>query len=231
VRGLVQSLGVNGGTETEGDTGAEELAVRQSSDTLVVDLGLDEGVGVELVLAGNLESDTTSVSALGVPGSLSTSLDLGVHAVVVGGSENIQVVGGSDGSSVLGEAVSNGGGVLGDLSTLNVVADLSTGKEAVVADDGISIEGGALQEVEEGTGVEEGLTEVKVELSALALGSGEELGEDLGLESVGDGVVELNLGVQGVEGGPCLGEGEACRRVSVRQTPNERASAGEGSYQ
>jgi hypothetical protein len=54
-----------------------------------------------------------------------------------------------------------------------------------------------------------GLLEVEVELSTLGLLGREVLGQDLSLETLGNVVVELELGVEGVGGGPCLGEGEA----------------------
>jgi hypothetical protein len=37
---LVELLGIEGGAESEGDTGAEENVVGESSDTTVVDLDL-----------------------------------------------------------------------------------------------------------------------------------------------------------------------------------------------
>lgn len=40
VGGLVQVLGIKGGTQAEGDAGAQEDVVGQSGDTTVVDLGL-----------------------------------------------------------------------------------------------------------------------------------------------------------------------------------------------
>jgi hypothetical protein len=40
VGGLVQVLGIERGTQAEGDTRAEENVVSQSGDTTVVDLGL-----------------------------------------------------------------------------------------------------------------------------------------------------------------------------------------------
>jgi hypothetical protein len=40
VGGLVQVLGIERGTQTEGDTRAEENVVSQSGNTTVVDLGL-----------------------------------------------------------------------------------------------------------------------------------------------------------------------------------------------
>lgn len=57
---------------------------------------LGEGGWVESVLAGNFEAN--GVSRLGVPGGLGTSLDLGVDAVVVAGSEDGEIVGGGDSS-------------------------------------------------------------------------------------------------------------------------------------
>lgn len=129
--------------------------------------------------------------------------------MVVAGGEERQVVAGGDGGGVLGNAVADGGGVLGDGGLVDVVATLSTNEEALVAEDSVEVGGRAVQEVEEGTGVQVGLLEVEVELGALGLLSGLVLGENLSLEALGDVVVELELGVEGVGGGPCLGEGEA----------------------
>lgn len=76
--GLVELLGIEGGAESEGDTGAEENVVGESSDTTVVDLDLfipcirngssmaksgicraylGERDRVQSVLAGNLKSN------------------------------------------------------------------------------------------------------------------------------------------------------------------------------
>lgn len=168
---------------------------------------LDKGGGIKLVLGSNLELRLGR--SVGVPGGLGTSLNLGVDAVVVRSGEHAQVVGGGDGSGVLGNGVTNGSSIAGDAASLDIVADLGTSEETVVADSHVTLEGGSLEEVEEGTGVEEGLLEVNVELGALAGVCGEELGEDFGLEALGDGVVELDLGVESVEGGPGLGESQA----------------------
>jgi hypothetical protein len=168
---------------------------------------LGEGRGVQAVLGGNLEAN--SVAGGRVPGGLGTGLNLSVDAVVVAGGEEGQVVAGGDGSGVLGNTVADGSGVLGDGGLVDVVATLSTDEEALVAENGIEVSGGAVQEVEEGAGVQVGLLEVEVELGTLGLLSGLVLGEDLSLEALGDVVVELELGVESVGGGPRLGEGEA----------------------
>lgn len=45
--GFVEFLGVEAGTETEGDTGAELDVVGEGCKTLIVDLGLDKFVSTE----------------------------------------------------------------------------------------------------------------------------------------------------------------------------------------
>lgn len=205
---LVKLLGVERATETQGDALAEEDVVGKGSDTAVVDLDLGEGDGVDAVLAGNLEAD--SVAGLGVPGGLGTGLDLAVDLVVVRGGKDAQVVGGGDGSAVKRGSIANGGAVGGDGGLVDVVAGAGTGEEALVADDGINVGGRALEEVEESTAVEAGLLEEQVELGTLGSGGGEEVEETLELEALGEGVVNLELGVEGVGGVPGLGEGQAC---------------------
>lgn len=172
---------------------------------------LDEGDGVQAVLAGDLEAD--GASALGVPGGLSTGLDLAVDLVVVAGAEDAQVVGGGDGGGVARGEVADSGAVAGDLALLDVVAGAGAGEEALVADDGVDVGGGALEEVEEGTAVEVGLLEVQVELGTAGLGGGQEGEDTLGLETLGKAVGELELALKGVGGVPGLGEGQACAVV------------------
>lgn len=130
--------------------------------------------------------------------------------MVVASGENAQVVASGDGSSVLGNAVADGSGVLGDGGLLDVVATLSTDKETLVAENSVEVGGRAVEEVEEGTSVQVGLLEVEVQTGTLGLLGGEVLGEDFSLETLGDVVVELELGVEGVGGSPSLGEGETC---------------------
>lgn len=50
--------------------------------------------------------------------------------------------------------------------------------------------------------VQVGLFEVQVELGTLALGLGKEASEKLGLQALGDGIVELNLSVESIDGVP-----------------------------
>jgi hypothetical protein len=213
VGSLVKLLGVERTTKTQGDTLTEEDVVGDGGNTAVVDLDLGERDGVNAVLGGNLKAD--GVAGLGVPGSLGTSLDLAVDLVVVRSSEDAKVVRGGDSSAVLGSGVADGGAVGGQSSLVNVVASAGTSEEALVADDSVDIGGGALQEVEEGAAVETGLLEVQVELGTLTSRGGEVVEETLELEALGEGVVDLNLGVEGVGGVPGLGEGQAVRLVVV----------------
>jgi hypothetical protein len=213
VGSLVELLGVEGAAETQGDTLAEEDVVGESGDTAVVDLDLGERDGVDAVLAGDLKAD--GVASLGVPGGLGTSLDLAVDLVVVRGSKDAQLVRGSDGSALLRSSIADGSIVRGELGSVDIVASAGTGEEAVMADDGVDVGGRALEQVEEGTAVEVGLLEVQVELGTLGGGGGEEVEETLELEALGEGVSDLELGVEGVGRVPGLCEGEAGRLVGV----------------
>ena len=174
---------------------------------------LGEGDWVESVLAGNLKTDL--VSALGVPGSLSTGLNLGVDLVVVCSSKDAQVVGGSDRSGVLASRVSNSSGVVGNSSLLDIVTSRSTSQETVLSNDCVNVGSWTLEEIEESTTVEVGLLEVEVELGTVGLGCWEERTQDLSLETFRDGVVELDLCVKSVDSVPCLSKLQAW--VSIYQ--------------
>lgn len=128
--------------------------------------------------------------------------------MIVTSCEDVQVAGGGDGCSVLGDGVSDCGGVAGDTAVNNVVADFGTGEETIVAEDNITAKGRALEEVDEGAGMEEGLAIMEVEFGTLGLRGGEEVGNDFGLQALGESVVKLDLCVEGIEGCPGLGQGD-----------------------
>lgn len=134
--------------------------------------------------------------------------------MVVRRSKNAQVVGGGNGSAVLGSGVTDSGAVGGDSGPVDVVASRGTGKETLVANSSVNVGNGALEEVEEGTAVEAGLLEEEVELGALASGGGQEVEETLELEALGQSIVDLDLGVESVDGVPGLSQGEACTRIA-----------------
>lgn len=172
---------------------------------------LGERDGVEAVLAGDLETD--SIAGLGVPGSLGTGLNLAVDLVVVRGSKGAQVVGGSDGGVVTETSVAKGGAVAGESTLLDIEASRGSSEETLVADNGIDVGNGSLQEVEESAAVEDVLLEVQVELGAASLVGGQEAEDTLSLEALGDAVSQLNLGLEDVGSVPCLGKGEACSAI------------------
>lgn len=172
---------------------------------------LGEGRSIEAVLGGDLEADSAA-RGLGVPRGLGTSLNQRVDLVIVRGGEDAALVGGGDGGSPgrLGEADSGGEG--GDAGLLDVVPSSSTGKETLVADNGIDVGGGALEQVGEGAEVEFGLLEVHVDLGARLLALRQEGEGTLELEALGDVVGGLDLGLERVQGVPRLCDGEAYGR-------------------
>lgn len=171
---------------------------------------LCERAGVELVLAGDLETDVASGS--GVPSGLCAGLDLGVDLVVVASGEDAQVVGGGDGGRVGSLAVAGGEGVFGDGGLSDIVAALSTDEETLVAEGDIEGGGRALEEVGEQAGVDVGLLVQQVELATIRLLRGQVVGQDLSLQTLGQVVLQLQLCVKAVGCRPCLREGQACGR-------------------
>ena len=163
---------------------------------------------VDYILAGNLETDVAA--SLGVPRSLGTSLDLGVDLVVVRGGKDREVVGGGDGGAVRLGGVAHGGRVAGHLRLVDVVAGARASEEALMADDGVNVCGGALEEVEKGAAVEVALLEVQVALGTLALSGGREIEETLELEALCERVRDLDLGLERVGRVPGLGQSKAC---------------------
>lgn len=169
---------------------------------------LDERDGVDAVLGGNLEANSAT-GGLGVPLSLGTGLNQGVDLVVVRSGEDAGLVGGGDGGGVGGVGETDGGGEGGDVGVLDVEAGRGTSQEALVADDGVDVGGGALEQVEEAAEVELGLLEVQVELGTLLLRLRQEGEGTLKLQALGEVVGGLDLSVKGIQGVPRLGEGDA----------------------
>lgn len=225
--GLVELLGIERATNAKGQTAVDLGVVGEGRNAEVVDLGLPKPLAifvcndycftnlgergrVDLVLGSKLKTNGTL--RLGVPGGTGTGLNGGVDLLVVGRGEDAERVGRGDGGVVDGGGVSDGSRVLGDGSLLDVVANLTTDEEALVAQD--SIGGGADSarglEVTEDAAVEVVLLEQKVDLLALVSSVGLEVAEDLGLQARGKGVVELNLCGEEVGGVPRLGDADAC---------------------
>lgn len=242
--GLVELLGIERATNTEGQTAVDLGVVGEGSNAEVVDLGLqivsygsssglqlDTNLGergrVKLVLGSELKTDVGA--RLGVPGSLSTGLNSRVDLLVVGGGEDAQGVGGGDSGVVERGGVTNSGAVLGDGGLLDIVANLTTDNETLVGNDGIGngADGTGGGVVSEDTAVEVGLLEVEVDLLALVAGSRAEVGEDLGLQAAGEGVVELDLGSKDIGGVPGLGDADAwtCCRQQVDVIAGDGSSA------
>jgi len=134
----------------------------ESNDTSVVDLGLHERRVVKIAvghvrrggekdrsvysrLCANFKGNT-AVGGLGVVDSLSTSLDVAAHTVVVAGGEGVEVVGAVKGNRVIGSVEAKGSSIAGDLALGDVVRGLGTEEEAVTAENGVGSECGTLKE-------------------------------------------------------------------------------------
>lgn len=169
---------------------------------------LGEGSSIETVLGGNLEANSAA-GGLGVPRGLGTSLNQRVDLVVVRGGKDTALVGGSDGGGPGGLGEANGSGKGGNAGLLDVIASGGTGEEALVANNGVDVGGGALEQVGEGAEVELGLLEVNVDLGAGLLALRQEGEGTLELQALGDVIGGFDLGLECVQGVPRLGDGKA----------------------
>ena len=217
VGSLVQLGGVKETTDRDLDALAESLGVSETEDTGVVDLGLDKGIAVEVELGTNLEGNggLGALLGLGIPDGLSTSLEIRVDAVVVRSREDLERVVGVESNRVLGGGVTGSGSKAGDVRSTDVVGEVTSDDEAVTADDDITGEGGALEEVEVGAGVEAELLVLNTDLGVLLALGGKEASGDVQLQALGDLVLKLDLGGEEVTGGPGLGDGQAVLEVDV----------------
>ena len=201
--GVVDSGGVEGKTESGLDARSEGLGVAEAENTRVVDLGLDERGVVKVGLGSDLDGDAVE-GRLGVVDGLGTGLDVLGHLVVVAGAEGGEVAKTVKGHGVLRGGEADGTGVSGDGASGDVVRGLGTDEETVPADDGVGGEGGTLEEVDGGSGVERGLlVDGSEDGRLLGLGRVEGRGE-VELETLGNEVVDLDLGSEEVGGGPGL---------------------------
>jgi len=212
--GVVESGGVESETPRDLDTGSESLGVTEAEDTSVVDLGLDESGVVKVGLGSDLEGDTTG-GGLGVVDSLGTSLDVLANSVVVGSGEGGQVSETVKGDGVVRGGVTESTGVSGDGTGGDIVRCLGTNKETVSANNSVGSEGGALEEVDGSPGVEGRLlVDGSKDSRLLGLG-GVKSSSEVQFQSLGDLVLQLDLGSEEVGGGPGLGEGQAVLEVDV----------------
>lgn len=212
--GLVELLDVGLQTNAQSDTGAESLAVAQGSDTLVVELTLDEGAGVESVLDSSLEANVALGGGSEVPGGASTNLGSNVNTVVDGGGVEREVVGGSQGNTVSRGSVADLGSKAGESGLLDVVAELGTTDEALLAQNKVTGEG-RLEDIGNDVGVDARVLEVEVQLGSLGARGGKEGGVNATVKTLGEGVRDLDLGVEHVAGEPALGEGDTGGAVGV----------------
>lgn len=230
--GFAEFLGVEGAADAEGEAAVDLGVIGKAGNAAVVDLGLSilsvihpfksyknsqggpylsERKRIDLVLAGKL--NTNSRSSLGIPSSLSPSFNSRVNLLVIRSSEDIQAVGSSDGSSVVESLVSKSSRVLGDSSLLDIITNLTTNHETLMAQNGITARNDLARrlEVEESAAMEVSLLEVEIQLLALVSDGRVEVSQKLALQSGSESVVEFDLRVEKVGGIPRLSYADAYR--------------------
>jgi len=209
---LVQTRRVNRTTNGQLDTRTKQLSVAKSEDTRVGDLGLDKGSTVELVLGTDFQGN--SVGALGIPNSLTTSLDVRADTVVVRGGEHGQGVSGVNSNSILGSRVAERSVVTGNLAVQNIISNFTTSKETFVANYSVDIEVG-LENIKRSNSVDIRLLVNGIDLGSLLANRRKEGSQNLQLETLSKVIFELDLSVEVVGGSPSFSEANAVGLVRV----------------
>ena len=211
---VVGTLGELGGVDEEAEGGLEvraDLLDEAEADLAGgVELGLDGGGGVELVLGADLEEDPVG----GADGGLGGDGDVLGDVVGVATDKLGELLVRVDGNTIVLLGVADGEGVVGKGGLGGVHSHLGTGDDALVANDGVNLGLGALEDVGGGGEDEGGALVGQAELDLLLGGGGVEGGVDLDLEAVNN-VGGLDLDAEVVVGGVGVGEDEA--GVGVRQ--------------
>ena len=178
-------------------------------------------------LNANLKVDTGS-GRLGVIDSLGTGLDVWAYTVVVAGSECGPITQTMDGDGVVRSAEADSTRVTGEATLCDVVGSLGTEKESVTTEDSVGGECRSLkrryqhiseryvygrifrnlEDVKESTGVKSGLLIDGSEQGRLGTLFWQQSGSEVEFQTLGDLVLELDLGAKHVRGRPGLGESE-----------------------
>ena len=125
--------------------------------------------------------------------------------MVIARGEDAQVVRRRNSCSIASLAVAGREAVFRHGCFLDIIPTFRADQESFVAEGQVNGRDRALEEVDEGADVDVGLLVVEVELSTVGALCWQVVGEDLSFEAFGQVVFELELGVEAVGGGPCLG--------------------------
>ena len=177
-------------------------------------------------LGTNLEVNTGGGS-FGIVDSLGASLDIWAHTVVVAGSESRSITQAMNGNSVVGSAEADSTGVAGKATLSNVVRRFATNEESVTTEDCVGSERWSLnsnfrsfqghvrriqvtnlEDIKESAGVETRLLVNGSQQGRLGAFLRQQSSSEVELQTLGNLVLELNLGAKHVRGRPGLGESE-----------------------
>ena len=133
--------------------------------------------------------------------------------MVVCSREHAESVGRNDRRSVCRSRVSDSSRGACDSCLCDIVANRPTNQEAILTNNKIDVGGRTLDDIEESTAMEVGLLEVEVCLCAIGFGGREEVAQELSLQTLGNGVIELELGIKNVGSVPRLSDCCACTAI------------------
>lgn len=127
-------------------------------------------------------------------------------------------------SGILRLSIPHRSSILGQLAVHNIISNIPAQEEPLMGRNSIGREGRPLEQIEEGTSMESLLSVMQADFGVL-IGHARQKGcAKLEFDAPGNLIVELDFGVEGVGGGPALGQGDAAVGVLSLEF------AGDGAY-
>ena len=133
--------------------------------------------------------------------------------MVITSRKGLEVIVSLNGSGIFALCISDGSSIFSDFAIHNIISNISSKEETLVGDDGIRSERGSLEQVEECTGMECGVSIMDADLGILGDYGGQKCRSKLEFYAASNLIVELNLGIEGIGRSPALREGDTA--VSV----------------
>ena len=124
-------------------------------------------------------------------------------------AKSLEIIVCLDGSRIIQLRVSHGGSILCNPPIHNIIPDIPAHKEPLVRNDGIGGKRRSLEQIQECTGMQGGLSIMDSDFGVLGRYAGEKSCADFEFDALCDLIVEFDFGVEGVEGGPALGQSDA----------------------
>lgn len=143
--------------------------------------------------------------------------------MVIAGRKGFEIIMCLHSGRVLRLCITHRSSIFRNLPIHNIIPDISTEEKALVRNDCICRKRGTLEQVKEGTSMQSLVSIVDANFGVLGCCAGEEGRSELEFDALCDLIVEFDFCVEGVCGGPALGQGDSTVGVLAFELPRDSA--------